>query len=54
MDSGRPKFLRPAEVQSLIGDASKARQKLCWKPRVIFKQLVRMMVDSDLELLSKK
>ncbi len=48
------KFLRPAEVQSLIGDASKARQKLCWKPRVIFKQLVRMMVDSDLELLSKK
>ena len=48
------KFLRPAEVELLIGDASKARQELGWKPRIKFEQLVQMMVDSDLKLLSKK
>jgi len=38
---------RPAEVDSLIGDASKAREKLGWKPRVSFSELVAMMVDAD-------
>ena len=48
-----PAFLRPAEVDHLIGDASKAEKELGWKPSVSFKGLVTMMVDSDLERLSK-
>ena len=46
------KFMRPAEVDLLIGDASKARAALGWKPRTTFEALVTMMVDADLELLS--
>jgi GDPmannose 4,6-dehydratase len=45
-----PRYYRPAEVDILIGDASKARQELGWKPEVDFKQLVRLMVDHDLVL----
>mgnify|MGYP003342741399 FL=1 len=41
------KYYRPTEVDLLIGDASKAHKKLDWKPKVTFKELVRMMVDSD-------
>jgi GDPmannose 4,6-dehydratase len=44
-----PKFLRPAEVDQLIGDSSKARKVLGWTPEVDFSSLVRMMVDADLE-----
>lgn len=43
-----PRFLRPAEVDLLIGDASKARDRLGWKPKVSFEELVRMMVEFDL------
>jgi GDPmannose 4,6-dehydratase len=43
-----PRFLRPAEVDLLIGDPTKAREKLGWQPKVGFEDLVRMMVDSDL------
>ena len=43
-----PRFLRPAEVDLLIGDPTKARQRLGWQPKVGFEDLVRMMVDSDL------
>jgi GDPmannose 4,6-dehydratase len=46
-----PKLLRPAEVDLLIGDSSKARTALGWKPDVDFTALVRMMVDADLERL---
>ncbi len=42
------KYFRPAEVDLLIGDPSKARKKLGWKPKVGFKDLVKMMVDADL------
>jgi GDPmannose 4,6-dehydratase len=48
-----PKFLRPAEVDHLIGDSSKARTILGWKPDVDFKSLVTMMVDADLERHSR-
>jgi GDPmannose 4,6-dehydratase len=48
-----PKFLRPAEVDHLIGDASKARSGLGWRPEVDFPGLVRMMVDADLARLSQ-
>jgi len=48
-----PKFLRPAEVDHLIGDASKARSALGWRPEVDFASLVRMMVDADLTRLSQ-
>jgi GDPmannose 4,6-dehydratase len=47
-----PKFLRPAEVDLLIGDPSKAQQKLGWKPKVSFEQMIQMMVDADIERLS--
>ncbi len=48
-----PKLLRPAEVDHLVGDASKARRMLGWKPEVDFEGLVRMMVDADLARLSR-
>ena len=48
------KFFRPAEVDLLIGDSSKAREKLGWKPEVDFPSLVRMMVQHDLKLEAKK
>ncbi len=44
---------RPAEVNLLMGDYSKARKKLGWKPQVKFKELVKMMVDEDLKILKK-
>jgi GDPmannose 4,6-dehydratase len=47
-----PKFLRPAEVDHLIGDASKARATLGWTPEVDFSRLVTMMVDADLARLT--
>jgi GDPmannose 4,6-dehydratase len=49
-----PRFLRPAEVDMLIGDPGRAREKLGWKPEVSFQELVRMMVDHDLDLLRKR
>ena len=45
------KFDRPAEVETLLADPSKARHKLGWTPRVSFEELIRMMVDADLERL---
>ncbi|MFA6028782.1 MAG: GDP-mannose 4,6-dehydratase [Elusimicrobiota bacterium] len=45
-----PRYLRPTEVDLLIGDASKARKALGWKPKVGFKELVRLMVREDLKL----
>jgi GDPmannose 4,6-dehydratase len=44
-----PKFYRPAEVQTLLGDCSKARNQLGWSPRTSFQRLVHMMVDADIE-----
>ena len=44
-----PKFFRPAEVDLLVADPSKASEKLGWRPKVTFKQLVEMMVDADIE-----
>ena len=49
-----PRFFRPAEVDLLVGDASKAREKLGWKPEVDFAGLVAMMVDSDLAAEARK
>jgi GDPmannose 4,6-dehydratase len=49
-----PKFLRPAEVDLLIGDPSKAMNKLGWKPKVSFEQMIQMMVDADVERLSSR
>jgi GDPmannose 4,6-dehydratase len=45
-----PRYYRPAEVDFLLGDASKARRVLGWEPKINFKQLVRIMVEHDLEL----
>jgi len=55
-DSGAPivqvdrRYFRPAEVDSLLGDASKARHKLGWQPRISFAQLVSEMIREDLRL----
>jgi GDPmannose 4,6-dehydratase len=46
-----PDLMRPAEVEHLVGDASKARQVLGWVPEVGFEDLVRMMVEADYALL---
>lgn len=50
----KPEHFRPAEVNFLIGDASKARKKLGWKPKVRFQELVEMMVKSDLQNIRNK
>jgi GDPmannose 4,6-dehydratase len=47
-----PAFLRPAEVDQLVGDASKARERFGWEPKHSFRDLVEMMVDADLERLA--
>ena len=49
-----PKFIRPAEVDMLIGDATKARTKLGWEPEVSFEELVATMVDADLARLKQQ
>jgi GDPmannose 4,6-dehydratase len=49
-----PAFLRPAEVDHLVGDASKALEKFGWKPRVAFRELIELMVAADLERLSSE
>lgn len=46
-----PQYLRPAEVDLLIGDATKAKKQLGWEPKVTFKELVRIMTQADVELL---
>jgi len=49
-----PRYFRPAEVDLLIGDPSKAKRKLKWKPKTTFKQLVRLMVDADMEAVHRE
>jgi GDPmannose 4,6-dehydratase len=48
------KYVRPAEVDVLIGDASKAKRVLGWEPKMTFKQLVRLMVDADVAMIDSK
>jgi GDPmannose 4,6-dehydratase len=49
-----PRYTRPSEVEVLLGDATKARKVLGWKPQVDFRGLVKMMVESDLELARRE
>jgi len=48
-----PRFVRPAEVEELLGDPSHARKTLGWEPEVSFKQMIEMMVDADMERLKR-
>lgn len=48
------RFMRPAEVDFLIGDSSKAKKQLGWEPRVTFRELIQMMVKSDLQLVKEQ
>jgi GDPmannose 4,6-dehydratase len=48
-----PKYFRPTEVDSLLGDPSKAKKKLNWSPKISFQQLVKEMIDKDLKLAKK-
>ena len=48
------RYERPAEVDLLVGDASKAKKIMGWEPKVRFHELVRIMVDGDMELLSRE
>ena len=43
-----PRYFRPSEVDILVGDASKAREKLAWRPKVTFRELVRLMIDAEM------
>jgi GDPmannose 4,6-dehydratase len=58
-DSGRvlvridPRYFRPTEVETLLGDSSKARAQLGWQPETSFQELVREMVDADLEIAKR-
>jgi GDPmannose 4,6-dehydratase len=47
------RYERPAEVDLLLGDASKAKKILQWEPKVRFEELVRIMVDADIDFLSR-
>ena len=49
-----PRYYRPTEVDLLIGDASKAKKKLGWEPKVSFRELIMMMVDADLRAEKRK
>ncbi len=49
-----PRYLRPTEVDHLLGDPSKARRELGWEPKVTFRELARMMVDHDMELARRE
>ena len=49
VESNNPKFMRPAEVDSLIGDYSKAKEVLGWEPKTSFKELIAMMVNADID-----
>ncbi len=49
-----PRYYRPAEVDLLLGDPSKARQKLGWEPKTTFKELVKLMIEHDLELAKRE
>ena len=46
-------FMRPAEVDLLVGDPAKAKRVLGWEPATSFEELIRLMVDADLELLQR-
>ena len=48
------RYFRPSEVESLMGDASKAKEKLSWSPKISFEQLVKEMIDEDLKLAKKE
>ena len=49
-----PRYFRPAEVDILLGDPTKARQKLNWTPRVTFKALAKMMTDHDWQIARRE
>ena len=49
-----PRYFRPTEVQSLLGDYTKAKQKLKWKPKISFNKLVSEMIDEDLKIAQKE
>jgi GDPmannose 4,6-dehydratase len=49
-----PNYFRPTEVDLLLGDISKAKEKLGWEPKTKFEDLVRIMIDADLDLLKNK
>lgn len=49
-----PKYFRPTEVENLLGDSTKAKEKLGWEPKITFKELVKEMVDADLQSAQKE
>ncbi len=49
-----PKYFRPTEVENLLGDATKAREELGWKPKITFKELVKEMIEEDLKMAEKE
>ncbi len=47
------RYFRPSDTEYLVGDASKAKEKLGWEPKIRFKELVNIMVDHDLKMAAK-
>ena len=54
MSKSTPRYFRPAEVDLLIGDYKKAKEKLGWEPKTKFKELVKIMVDADMKALEDR
>ena len=58
-DSGKlivsidPRYFRPTEVETLLGDSSKAREKLGWKPKITLEEMVREMMENDLSIAKR-
>ena len=49
-----PRYFRPTEVDTLLGDAAKAKERLNWTPKISFEKLVKEMVENDLKLAKKQ
>ncbi|MDO9339886.1 MAG: GDP-mannose 4,6-dehydratase, partial [Bacteroidales bacterium] len=49
-----PRYFRPTEVDILIGNPAKAKEILCWQPKITFKELVKIMVESDFEKAKRR
>ena len=48
------RFVRPADVDLLIGDATKAKEKLGWEPKVSFTEMIKMMIENDLKMVQEE
>ena len=48
-----PRYFRPTEVETLLGDSTKAREKLCWEPKITFEDMVKEMMENDIMIAKR-